>query len=146
MVIKKTLAQQAMRLLSLFPSSTYKINVSQKILTWDSILQPTEYGKSYSVRIEYKLGSAPEVYVTDPVFDKYQAKGLPHIYPSKKKYPKLCLYYPKDKEWKPSMFIAESIVLWISEWLFFYEIWLITKKWHADEVIHNPDTKKEENS
>jgi hypothetical protein len=42
---------------------------------------------------------------------------------------RLCLYRPHRREWTPAMMIANTIIPWISEWLYFYELWLVTGEW-----------------
>jgi hypothetical protein len=49
----------------------------------------------------------------------------------------LCLHFPKNKEWTPRMPIAKTIVPWISDWLFYYESWLVTGEWLGGGIEHN---------
>ena len=39
----------------------------------------------------------------------------------------LCLYLPG--QWKESMLLADTILPWTSQWLLYYELWLITGHW-----------------
>lgn len=58
------------------------------------------------------------------------AKGatkLPHTYDSKKQH--LCLFNPHCGEWNSTMLIANTIVHWAIEWLYYYENWVYTGKW-----------------
>ena len=48
---------------------------------------------------------------------------LPHTFPGDK----LCLHLPG--EWSPKMYISHTTIPWTSEWLFYYEIWLISGSW-----------------
>jgi hypothetical protein len=41
----------------------------------------------------------------------------------------ICLYDPRDYEWSPDRFIAETIIPWACEWLFYYEGWLHNGEW-----------------
>lgn len=41
-----------------------------------------------------------------------------------KEYINLCLYY--RNEWNPMMKISETIIPWISEWIYYFEFWCIT--------------------
>lgn len=50
---------------------------------------------------------------------------LPHTYPGDK----LCLHLPG--QWSPHMYIAHTTVPWTSEWLFYYELWLVTGQWNG---------------
>jgi len=40
------------------------------------------------------------------------------------------------------MAIADTIIAWASEWLFFYELWLATGEWHGGG--HDPTSSKAE--
>ena len=48
----------------------------------------------------------------------------------------LCLYDYRDDEWGPHRSIADTIIPWASEWLFFYEAWLATGKWSGGGRDH----------
>ena len=41
----------------------------------------------------------------------------------------LCLYDPRKDQWGPDRLIADTIVPWAAEWLFFFEGWLIDGHW-----------------
>src|SRR5450759_4610748 len=41
----------------------------------------------------------------------------------------LCLYDPRQDDWQPDRLLAETIIPWAAEWLFFYEGWLIDGRW-----------------
>src|SRR5579883_259928 len=41
----------------------------------------------------------------------------------------LCLYDPRTSQWEPDRLIAETIIPWASEWLFYFEGWLIDGHW-----------------
>lgn len=89
-------------------------------------LQPTPMSRHYSINIDYNLGVSPEVRVVTPKLQLHpEAEELPHTFPGDK----LCLHLPG--EWSPAMHIAKTTVPWTSEWLFYYEIWLITGNWHG---------------
>lgn len=62
---------------------------------------------------------------------------LPHIYENNDapNSGNICLYYPIDEySWDFTQLIAQKIVPWLSEWLLFYEGWLVTGEWFADGV------------
>jgi hypothetical protein len=54
-------------------------------------------------------------------------RHLPHVYSTKPV--RLCLFDPQTAEWSPSAAIADTIVPWIYEWLFFFEEWLVSDEW-----------------
>jgi len=118
----------------LYPES--KGNIIKNKLHWTYSLSPTDLSPIYKVKIEYSLRSSPEVFVVEPKLITRENESLQHVYRSEP-FPKLCLYFPGDNEWNKKMLLAHTIVPWTCEWLYFYEIWLITGKWHADEVVHD---------
>ena len=60
--------------------------------------------------------------------------SLPHVYSSGD----LCLYLPG--QWKESMLLADTILPWTSQWLLYYELWLITGHWMGSGHDHPADT------
>lgn len=50
--------------------------------------------------------------------------------------PFLCLFDPNAREWSIEDLIAHTTVFWAAEWLYFYEGWLITKRWRGGGVYH----------
>jgi hypothetical protein len=76
------------------------------------------------------------VYVVDPLIGaeaREKEQVLPHIYWNDRRpeYPALCLFDPRDDDWSPEQSIAETIIPWASQWLFFYEYWQITGRFMA---------------
>ena len=80
--------------------------------------------------------NAPKIYVVRP--EKLRlATGqdkLPHVFSTPEQ--QICLFYPGFKEWLPSNLLARTIVPWASEWLMFYELWLITGEWLVGGIDH----------
>jgi hypothetical protein len=118
-----SLAAQVGHLQKMFPSS--RINIKRSQLTWVATLQPSPLSNTYKVRLQYKLDERPDVEVLDPELEERDGCRPPHLYPKKR----LCLYLPRMSEWNSDMLLADTIVPWISEWLFNYEIWLATGEW-----------------
>ena len=110
-----------------FQNGIFKGTTKSNSFIFEWNIAPTPFSKSYTIQLRYK-NSSPNVYVVAPmpleVFDK--GKKLPHVYNHKEQ--RICLYYPKNNEWDPSMYLADTIIPWASEWLFHYEIWLSTGK------------------
>ena len=102
-------------------------------VTWIGTLQPGACNREYTIAIDYKLGERPDVTVLSPVLRDRSDQNIPHVYPGK--HP--CLHLPS--EWAPTMHIADTIVPWASDWLFFYEVWHATGEWLADG--EHPDKK-----
>ena len=108
------------------------------VVVWVGRLQPIDLSPEYTVEIRYRLGDQPHVSVLSPQLRDRPDQPIPHVYPGKK----LCLYFPRAKEWTPAMPIAEAIIGWASDWLYFYEIWHATGEWLADGVHPNHKSKR----
>lgn len=117
--------------------------ISGKTLQWIGILKSSPIGDEYKVKLTYEFGKNPNVFVLEPAPLKL-AKGktsLPHVYDHKKQ--RLCLYYPDWKEWNSSKSIAQTVMIWAIEWLYHYELWLITGgDWLGGGTVHGA-TKKD---
>lgn len=50
----------------------------------------------------------------------------------------LCLYYPPDESMVLGHEVAEKLLPWAYEWLYYYEIWLVTGTWSGLEAPHAP--------
>lgn len=119
------ISQQAFAIRSLLPGATVTLRHGTR-LTLAADLQPTPMSRHYSIKIDYQLGASPDVRVVAPKLQVLRgAKELPHTFPGEK----LCLHLPG--EWSPNMYIAHTTVPWTSEWLFYYELWLITGNWEG---------------
>jgi len=95
-------------------------------------LQPTPLSDTYLLGLSYNIRTGPRVWIISPDLVLPPRCRLPHVYDRNR----LCLYYPKDKEWTPQMLIADTIVPWASEWLLHYEFWSVNKIWSGGGVKH----------
>jgi hypothetical protein len=121
-----------LRLKALFPS--FHCSRSSGRPVWRGELQPQESSPVYRVRIEWRGTRSPCVVVESP---RLQCRA-PHRYSNGS----LCLFDPKDRSWHPHLYIAETIVPWTAEWLFFYEIWMLTGSWYGPEAPHPVSRRK----
>lgn len=46
----------------------------------------------------------------------------------------LCLFDPAASEWDNTMLIADRIVPWASEWLYYYEVWHLDGVWRGSNA------------
>lgn len=92
-------------------------------------IKPDESSPNYKIKLRYKYGKEPSVYIIEPEIKKVSAT---HVY----KEGCLCLYYPKEQPWSTDHLIADTIIPWTAEWLLYYELYLITGKWEGPEVSH----------
>jgi len=133
-----SLLVQAGALKSYLPSSVI-VRDKEKSLSWICTLRPTPLSLDYTVKVEYIRGKGVSAYVIDPK-PLPLAKGedeLPHTYSTPEQ--ELCLYYPGYREWHPGLLYTRTIVPWIVEWLYFYEIWLGGNGWQGGGIDHGKD-------
>ncbi len=122
------LAIQAHHLKRQFPESF--VRVQRSCLVWEGDLLPSSLSEIYTVRLTYKLKKSPRVNVIKPELIIPEGKKLPHTYSEKR----LCLYYPGLKDWRGDMLLSKTIVPWISEWLYYYELWLVSGEWYGGGI------------
>lgn len=129
-MIKKDILNQIQLLKKYYPEAAIK-KISKNSFIWIGELRSSPMGSVYKIKLEYTLGRDPEVFVVEPSPLKLAEgqKRLPHVYSHDKQH--LCLFYPKGDEWQEGKMIASTIIPWAIEWLFHYEIWLITSKWQG---------------
>jgi hypothetical protein len=105
----------------LFRSFSERWSTHQSI-SWHGRVRPAAMSVEYEVLIEYRLGDAPCVWVPSPRLERCNGQEIAHLYEEGN----LCLYWPAAKDWTPNKLIAETIVPWISAWLYHYEVWHAT--------------------
>lgn len=99
-------------------------------------LRPTAMNAEYHIRMEYGWPHYPGVYVNYPRLRGRKGVRPPHLYP----HDRLCLFWPVNREWNGSMYIADTIIPWAAEWLIFYESWLVTGEWQGGGEHPDPHT------
>jgi len=108
-------------------------------LVWRGRVLPHEGCRLYRVRVEYRRGQYPSVTIEEPRLKPREPGGvIPHTYPG----PRPCLFYWREDEWNATMLIADTIIPWTMEWLFFYEYWHATGEWQGGGVDHALPTEK----
>lgn len=121
---KMTLALQSFLIKKKCPN--WECVISRNKLICKGNLKPTELSKEYSVKLVYVLGEMPELSVMNPPLEtNSDGESSPHLY----KGDLLCVYHPRKNEWDTSKVIADTIIPWISLWLYYYEVWLATGVW-----------------
>lgn len=124
---KITIGPQIGAMQRCFPHFAY--HRVKNIPTWSGALQPFATSPVYKIAVSYRYPKSPRVHVLLPLL----RSDAPHRYLDGS----LCLYYPRDQSWAPSMLIAETIVPWAALWLAFYELWLQTGQWYGPEAPHH---------
>jgi hypothetical protein len=140
----KTIDEQTQAMASQWPG--FKLTEREDdCATWEGVLAPDK--RKHLIRVRYCVPTnvlenvslrlmQPRVRVIDPLLElhhDYEQGPIPHVYWSKEypTMPSLCLFSPTKREWTPDDLIADTTIFWACEWLYFYEGWLVTKKWHG---------------
>jgi hypothetical protein len=127
------IAAQAFGIRQLTPDSKILTERDYR-LTWTFEISPSPLGGLYGVKLVYEISESPKVYVVEPrplPLAKGKSK-LPHCYDQKEQ--RLCLYYPDGRQWNSTMSLAKTVIPWIYDWLFHYEIWVGTGDWNGGGV------------
>jgi hypothetical protein len=107
----------------LFPWLHYSLK--RNAIIWKGTFRPFAGSKQYTVQIQSEIGRRPKVSILAPSLTSYPNEKVPHTFSDGS----LCLHL--NEEWSGRFFIADVIMPWLAEWLFFYETWLVTGKWHG---------------
>ena len=105
-------------------------------LLWDYRDRPTSLSREYSMRVTFRRGETPDVFVMKPdLSDLAGARPLPHVYRDPLR---ICLTLPGTREWAGTMRIDQTFVPWATTWLYYFEEWLVSDDWkgggeHPDE-------------
>jgi hypothetical protein len=110
-------------------------------LSWEFCAAPTPLSRQYAVRMEYRQGTSPEVYVDNPDLTLLsEGRRLPHVYEQSPT--RLCLFLPGSGEWGAWMRLDLTVVPWTALWLFYFEKWLICGEW-AGGGLHPMNRQRE---
>ena len=143
-----SLIQQKIKLQSTYPDLIENIGINRNELTCIIRLQPSPESIEYKVRIWFKLGYWPQARLVEPKeIARFNGQKPHHLYNrSEDGKERLCVFYPKAREWNDSMFLANAYVPWIITWLSAYEYWQITGIWvypeYKDEKPKTEQTKE----
>lgn len=123
------LSIQQLNLRKKYPES--KSFIKNGVLYWDGYLCPTAISNTYHVHVTYKMNYRPKVVLSGENIQGLDRQDFPHNFGIDKEHKsvKLCLHLPS--EFNSHMLIADTIIPWTIEWLFHYELWLATGKWHG---------------
>ena len=138
-----TLGQQMVSLNLMYGDGTCCIKKGGR-LVWEGRIHPTMISQEYNATLTYKLGEHPQVWISGGELQKLDAHISPHIFhvDVEKKRVHLRLY--RDHEFDRYKILANTIIPWAIEWLFFYELWLATGKWFGGGE-HPKITRPKEN-
>jgi len=126
-----TVWQQAASLRRAHGWLTVRVDYGQLIA--EGVMQPLAGMRRYRVRITYREGWYPQAEVLEPRPERREpnqpvahtngADCLP------------CLFTPHAGDWRSSMWLSDTIVPWLGEWLIFYEGWKATGNWHGGGTL-----------
>jgi hypothetical protein len=111
------------------------------MLTWRYQASPSPLSRMYDLRIEYRQGATPSVFVDAPDLTLLSdGRRLPHVYDQKPT--SLCLYLPGTREWEPWLRLDQTIVPWSALWLFYFEEWLVSDHWKGGGAHPSPRERR----
>ena len=141
MKFRRSTLTLAVQLALLRSNSEGQGSLARNHLKWRWSVRPTALSREYSLRLSYKLGRAPEVFVLHPNLRALsEGRELPHVYSQEEQ--RLCLYLPRGGEWSPEMRLTDTFLPWASLWLYYFEMWLLTGEWKGGGVHPDQEDSK----
>lgn len=120
-----SIQKQLGKVLSTYPSWSGK--VARNGLVLEGKVQPTALSPVYVIRIKYTLKRRPIVKVVSHKLNLHPEKDkLPHIFTQNNS---LCLHYSDFDYYND--YLSDTIIVWVTWWLYFYETWLATGEWYG---------------
>jgi hypothetical protein len=84
------------------------------------------------VRIEYEPGMLPRAFVLEPALERnIPEQRVAHTNADNEP----CLFTHTDRDWRRGMYIGQTIVPWLMEWLVQHEIWRATGDWRGGGTL-----------
>lgn len=136
------LAQRAFELRQFGLPGTVTIHAG-RLLEYRYRVHASEFGREYECLLRLTPDArGPEVFVLAPCLVQL-AGGVrpPHTYRHDGPGTKLCLWWPKTRDWTPQLKLTETFIPWTSRWLFTFEDWLFSGEWSAGGA-HPPDREE----
>ena len=123
------LVRQKVALCANFKGSTCSIDKNKNQLFWSGQIKPTPLSKEYTVILIYQLRKSPKVWVVGDELENLDSPEFPHKFDidDESKMVRICIY--RNAEFTSSKLLANTIVPWAIEWLYYYELWLATGEW-----------------
>ena len=121
-------AKQALYLRNEYPEG--KCFLHRDLLFWYGEIRPSVLSRTYKIRIEcHGLNKRPKVVLYGDTIEGIEKPDFPHHFKIDREKPEveLCLHMPYEFDYK--LLIADTIIPWTQEWLYYYEIWLATGEW-----------------
>lgn len=140
----QSLEQQALELERLNLPGARLTRVQGKELRYCFEISPSEYSPLYKcLLIVPRSSKSPQMYVIKPdLVVLAEGKRPPHIYGYEDGKTRLCLWWPKQREWQRGMEFIETYIAWTTEWLWHYEYWRSTGEWAGGGAHPTPRDQK----
>lgn len=105
------------------------VHIKKGVLHWSGYLRPTPISREYHVLVSYKMKQRPVVTLLGDNILGLERNDFPHHFSKdpNQKCANLCLHLAH--EFDSTILIADTIIPWAIEWLYYYEIWLTTGTW-----------------
>lgn len=138
------LATQRLRLDALGLAGAAFHGSTPSLIRFEFDAVPVLGAREYRCRIEMRRESiGVDTFVLRPDLQVLAPdKKLPHVYDYKRGITELCLYTPKNGEWRRGLQLSETIVPWTFEWLRYFELWLLEGEWHGGGTHPDPITRR----
>ena len=105
-----------------------KLSLKGQTATWQGDWCPSELSETYQIRVRYTHCRRPIISILKPTLKIAKGKDkLPHTYLDGQL--DICIHEPE--EWNSRLFVADTIMPWVSQWLRFYEYWEQTGSWEG---------------
>lgn len=103
-------------------------------------LSPDPDFSTYDVNLSLEFKKHPVSRVLSPQLRRRsESQAIPHVY-CETTDPRPCLFY--KQQWHGSQALADTVVPWLLEWLYFYELWHVTGQWFGGGVDHDSSEGK----
>ncbi len=125
-----TLPLQKLLLQKAYPEA--KCSLKHDNLIWEGKISPTPLSRAYNIRIVcHGYRHRPKVILYGDNIEGLDRDNFPHKFAIDKEKKEVVLCLHLLDEFKFLYPISDTIIPWTQEWLYFYEIWLITNEWYG---------------
>lgn len=135
-----TLPQHFLRMTNMFSEIITEKSIKSNVYSLKFKIKPFENSNEYEILFFHEKNSVPKTYVINPnIYELSCGKKPPHTYEFNEKVCRLCLNLPEELDTNEHY---DYVIPWISDWLGYFEIWLITDEWYGGGHSYD-DSKKD---
>jgi hypothetical protein len=118
-----------------------KLAIKRNTAVWSGSWWPSILSDLYGLKITYRFPQRPRISIVSPILRLAQGQEkLPHVYEGGQS--DICVHIRED--WSSRLFIADTIMPWISQWIAFYETWAQTGVWLGEGTHPNLPQHRQE--